>query len=96
MMNVLLLTFTFNFNLRHYRTLTQTYRFRPFINTNGADVFSFGLRGVGDFNFTAQAVPKTVDITIAPMNDAPEIRDVYSVHIGYYVYRDNESAWVGG
>jgi len=39
------------------------------------------LRGVGVFDFTAQAVPKPIDITIAPMNDAPEIRDVYSVSV---------------
>jgi len=32
-------------------TLTQTYRFRPFINRNGADVFTFGLRA-GAFSVT--------------------------------------------
>jgi len=77
-------------------TLTQTYRFRPFMNKHGTDSFAFALRGTGVYNTTAEAEAdaKLVNISITPVNDAPEIGEAEVVHAGYYAYRGTESVWV--
>ena len=41
-----------------------------------------------------EADPALVNISITPVNDAPEIGAAQVVHAGYYAYRSTESPWV--
>ena len=73
--------------------MTQTYRFRSYINRNGADAFQFAVRAIGEFRASAETAASTVDVTIAPVDDAPQSTE-FQVHVGYYSYRGSESFWV--
>ena len=56
----------------------RSYRFRPYINKHGPDSFSFALRGIGTYISLTEADAKMVDITIAPVDDVPEIGETKS------------------
>ena len=75
-------------------TNSQVYRFRPAINVNGADFFSFSLRGVGTEEGKTLPLDKTIAVTIVPTNDPPTIPNNRTVTVGYYSFRDDERAWV--
>ena len=74
-------------------TNSQVYRFRPKLNVNGADFFSFGLQGIDTMSSRAPPSNKEVKVTIVPTNDAPTIPQNRTIVKGHYVYRAGESPW---
>jgi len=75
-------------------TTTQTYRYRPNINKNGEDAFAISLRATALYADSAEPDRRTVNVTISPVNDAPEITPNYTVFVGAYTFRANETQWV--